>query len=469
MKTTIIYAFIAVIIIFTQTGTNAQVCFSPKTSFTSGIDPSSCCSADFNGDGIPDLAIADLSSGSSNISLLLGNGSGGFGAATTFPVGPLPRSVCTADFNGDGKADLATTNIGPGNVSILLGDGAGGFTTVPGFITAIYNNNTSIISADLTGDGKADLVVTSGFNYVLVALGNGDGSFVAPVKITVDNNTHSVVSADFNGDGKADLAVTTYNGSYNVSVLSGNGKGGFGAAANYPVGNSPVSLITADFNGDGYADLATANMVDNVTGNVSILLGNGTGGFAPVTNFGVGVSTVPKSACSADFDGDGKIDLATACITNNNTCNVSVLTGDGTGSFGSPVSFPVDSFPVSVISADFNQDGKMDLASATSKSNIDTGRVSVLLNCNLTGINGITINNKQALLYPNPGNGIFSVKAETEISKIEIINTLGEIIYSAQINSGKREIDLSKQAKGIYFYQLQSDSKISCTGKIIIE
>jgi hypothetical protein len=474
MKKTISNIILIGIILITCPKVNAQVCYDTKTSYIGGLDAVSICSADFNGDSKPDIAVINNASGTSNISVLLNNGSGGFGAPTFFAVGALPHSICTADFNGDGIADLATTNIGPGNVSVLLGNGSGGFTAAAGFGTGIFNSLSTICSADFNGDGKVDLVISSGFNFVLVALGNGNGTFGTPTQITVDNNTHSVISADFNGDGKADMATTTHNGTFNVSVQLGNGSGGFGTVTNFVIGDSPASLICADLNGDGKIDLATANMGNNITGNVSILLGDGTGSFAAATNFGVGVATVAKSICSGDFDRDGKMDLAMACIANNNNGIVTILTGNGAGSFGSPATFAVDSFPNSIVSADFNKDTKMDLAVATNKSNIDTGKVAVLLNCNTTGMNQFAIRNRQAILYPNPGHGIFYVNAESGISQIEITNMLGEIIYTSQIiitaiDIEKAAIDLSKQAKGIYCYRLQSGGEISGTGKIIIE
>ncbi|MEO8151255.1 MAG: T9SS type A sorting domain-containing protein [Bacteroidia bacterium] len=469
MKTTITRVTLALMAISVLHQSNAQVCFNPKASYTADINSSSLCYADFNGDSIIDLAVANIASGGSNVSILLGDGLGSFSAATNFPVGALPRSICSADFNGDDNADLATTNSGPGNVSILLGNGAGSFTAAAGFGTGIYNQS-SICSADFNGDSIADLAITSDFNFVLVALGIGNGGFSAVTQFTADNSTGSVVSADFNGDGDADLAVTTHNGSYNVSVMSGKGAGSFGSATNFAVGTSPISIIGADFNGDGKIDLATANMVNNVTGNVSVLLGNGAGSFAPVTNFGVGAATVPKSICSADFDGDGKIDLAMACIANNSTGNVSIITGDGTGSFGSPVVFAVDSFPVSVISSDFNSDGKMDLALAASKSNIDTGEVSVLINCNTTGFDQLSDNKEQVIVYPNPALNSREIKiiSANNINEIKITDISGRIVYRAMLSrSSGKHISFQLDKAGIYFITLTSD-KQTMTQKLIV-
>ncbi|MEH2300284.1 MAG: FG-GAP-like repeat-containing protein, partial [Nostoc sp.] len=187
---------------------------------------------------------------------------------------------------------------------------------------------------------------------------------------------YSVTVGDFNGDGKLDLA-TANRSSNNVSVLLGNGTGGFATATNFTV-NGPQSVTMGDFNGDGKLDLATANHYYN---NVSVLLGDGTGGFATATNFTV--NGHPVSVTVGDFNGDGKLDLATANHASN---NVSVLLGDGTGGFATATNFTVGSNPRSVTVGDFNGDSKLDLAAANASSNT----VSVLLNVNLAPVTTAT-------------------------------------------------------------------------------
>ncbi len=191
-------------------------------------------------------------------------------------------------------------------------------------------------------------------------------SFGAATNFSVGSTPYSVTTGDFNGDGKLDLATANFD-SDNVSVLLGNGSGGFGAATNFGAGTSPVSVTTGDFNGDGKLDLATANANSN---NVSVLLGDGSGGFGAATNFSVG--STPYSVTTGDFNGDGKLDLATA---NLYSANVSVLLGNGSGGFGSATNFGAGTSPVSVTTGDFNGDGKLDLATA----NFLSDNVSVLL------------------------------------------------------------------------------------------
>jgi len=152
----------------------AQVCFEPKTSYPAGINTSSLCTADFNGDGNMDVAAANKTG---TVSILLGSGAGALGTATDFEVGYLPNSVCTSDFNDDSIPDLATANMGPWNASILFGDGTGGFTSGSP-ISA--NTPYTIVSADFNGDGFADLAIGTQFT-VWISLGNGGGNFGNPV------------------------------------------------------------------------------------------------------------------------------------------------------------------------------------------------------------------------------------------------------------------------------------------------
>jgi hypothetical protein len=299
------------------------------------------------------------------------SGFNGFNPATSFPGGTGLSSVAAADFNGDGKLDLVTANGGGGSgntVSVLLGNGAGSFGAARPF--TVGTGPISVAAADFNGDGKLDLVTANrADNTVSVLLGNGDGSFGAASPFTVGTNPTSVAAADFNGDGKLDL-VTANRRDNTVSVLLGNGDGSFGAASPFTVGTNPTSVSAADFNGDGKLDLVTANY-GNASGNtVSVLLGNGAGSFGAASPFRVG--TGPWDVAAADFNGDSKLDLVTANYVAN---TVSVLLGNGAGSFGAASPFTVGFGPISVAAADFNGDGKLGLVTA----NWGDNTVSVLL------------------------------------------------------------------------------------------
>ena len=327
------------------------------TNFAVGSNPLTVLVGDFNGDGKQDLAAVNNSA--SSVSVLLGDGLGGFSAPTNFAVGFSPFSAAVGDFNGDGKQDLAVACYNSNTVSILLGDGAGGFSAATNF--AAGSHPYSVAVGDFNGDGKQDVAVP---NYnsgnVSILLGNGAGSFGAATNFVVGSGPFWVAVGDFNGDSKQDLAVANY-ASNNVSILLGNGAGGFSAATQLAVATGPLCVALGDFNRDGKQDLAVTTYGSN---NVSILSGNGAGGFGVPVTFAVG--TGPRSVTVGDFNGDGNQDLA---VANYSSYNVFILLGDGVGEFGAPTNFAIGSGPFSVAVGDFNGDGWQDLAVGNALSN----------------------------------------------------------------------------------------------------
>jgi hypothetical protein len=292
--------------------------------------------------------------------------SASFASANNISVGTKPDSVITADIDGDGKKDLVIANSSDDNISVLLNDGSGGFGAPTNYTVGASPSFVAV--ADFDGDSKLDFVVTnSSDNNVSVLLNDGSGGFGTPANFTVGMNPNAVAVADFDGDGKNDLFVANSSDN-NVSVLLNDGSGGFGTPANFTVGINPRSVAVADFDGDGKLDLVVANSDDN---NVSVLLNDGSGGFGTPANFTVGIN--PRSVAVADFDGDGKLDLV---VANSDDNNVSVLLNNGSGGFGTPTNFAVGTSPRSVAVADFDGDGKLDLVVANS----DDNNVSVLLN-----------------------------------------------------------------------------------------
>ncbi|MEH2051545.1 beta strand repeat-containing protein [Nostoc sp.] len=295
--------------------------FKPASNLSvvgfNGLNPYSVAVADFDKDGKLDLVTANNSS--NNISVLFGDskGTGTFGPAVNFALesASAPISVAVGDFNKDGKSDIVTANNASQNVSVLLGDGNGGFATAKNF--KVPSRPTAVTVGDFNGDGKSDLAVTSSyFNNVSILLGNGDGTFKSATQFAVGTNPNSVVVGDFNKDSKLDLAVANSD-SNNVSVLLGNGDGTFQPATNFNVGLNPVSVTVIDFNGDGKSDLAVANYDSNT---VSVLLGDDSGSFGSAVNLNVGLN--PISVAVGDFNKDGKSDLA---VANSESRSVSVL------------------------------------------------------------------------------------------------------------------------------------------------
>src|SRR5437879_9667242 len=239
-----------------------------------------------------------------------------------------PQSPAVGNFNGDGKADLVVANSSSDSVAVLLGEGDGEFLSAVEYGSGSYPFFVAV--GDFNGDGKSDFAVanrgqtditTFAFTNgsISVLLGKGDGTFQAAVHYGAGADPQSIAVGDFNGDGRPDLAVAN-NGSTNVSVLLGNGDGTFENAFGYGAGTGPGSVAVGDFNGDGKPDLAVANigsMRDNHTdGNVSVLLGNGDGTFRSAVNYGAG--SVPRSVTVSDFNGDGKLDLAVANLYSDN-------------------------------------------------------------------------------------------------------------------------------------------------------
>src|SRR5215467_14580046 len=273
-KLVIFSLFIAVILLFPLVFPNRAFgqtpLFSPQTEYVAASKngPSSIAVGDFNGDGKLDLAVCNF--GDWNIYVLLGNGDGTFQAARSVYFasgGGFPWYVVTADFNGDGRLDLAVSNYGDNSLSVLLGNGDGTFQAPQ--TTPVGTNPAQVVVGDFNGDGKPDLAVSSVANgTVSVLLGKGDGTFLPPLVAPVGANPWYFAVGDFNGDGKLDLAVSDYgcpldcnsSPSNTVTVLLGNGDGTFLPAPSLTVGNGPAGVAVGDFNGDGRQDLAVANV-----------------------------------------------------------------------------------------------------------------------------------------------------------------------------------------------------------------
>jgi hypothetical protein len=351
---------------------NGQGKFTAKAPIATGATPVSVAIADFNGDSIPDLAVAN--SVGNSVSIFLGVGNGTFQTPTNISAGLYPQSVAIADLNNDGKFDLAVADGSGNNVTALLGNGNGTFQ--PGVQFASGAKTVFAAIADINGDGKPDLVVANADlvpGEVTILYGNGNGTFQTGFNYPTGTNPQAIVTANFNCDTHADLAIANA-GSNTISVLLGNSSGTFTPGSTLQTDNHPVSIVSADFNHDGVPDLAVVN---SLSGDVTVFLANSNcTGFNPPVNYSLGAGVNPVSIAAADFNGDGYLDLAIADEGSATSLGgVIVLLNNQDGTFGSPIETSGPSNPNSIAAGDFNGDGKQDVV----VTNSTTSNVSVLL------------------------------------------------------------------------------------------
>jgi hypothetical protein len=344
-----------------------------------GNNPTSVVTGDFNGDGEPDLAVANPNEG---ITILLGNGDGTFTPSPANVAVSHPISIAIGDFNADDKLDLAVTyseyvdNVGiVGTFNILYGNGDGTFTSAGTPCCSGFNGTIAV--ADFNADGIPDL-----------ALGNDNGTvtilgvYPGPQSPATGGYPVSIAVGDFNRDGVPDLAVGNSGGTNPVMVLLGNGDGTFTPAPiSLATGTNASSIAVGDFNADGKLDLAVA---DNSSNTVTILLGNGDGTFTPAPQISA-TWVNPSSIAVGDFNADGKLDLAVA----NNSNTVTILLGNGDGTFTATAVGPANgNQPSSLAIGDFNGDGVPDLAVANFNGNVSilTTSLTETASATVTGI-----------------------------------------------------------------------------------
>ncbi len=325
--------------------------------------PNQAAAADFNRDGKLDMVTAGAST-----CVLLGNGDGTFGAPITAQANTDSRALAVGDLNGDGIPDLVTNGINNNLIYVQLGNGDGTFQTA----TTLSGAAVDMALGDFNGDGKLDLVFTEDSSIIFVYPGNGDGTF-GTLQVIHEPQSYAyqhIKAVDLNGDGKLDLVMTEPSVSGQFSVVLGNGDGTFQPVVNYAnaAGTFLPVIAVADVNGDRILDVVLSGGAG-----VGVSLGKGDGTFlAPVYT---PVDLVLNGIVIGDVNGDGKPDLLAA----EGTAYAAVLLGNGDGTFTAPVTIPTGGAS-SIAAADFNRDGRLDLLTANSA----VGTVSLLQNTGLT-------------------------------------------------------------------------------------
>jgi flagellin-like hook-associated protein FlgL len=323
--------------------------FTVATSLSATLTvgtPTSSSTADFNNDGVIDLA---ASSGTTGVGIYLGNGNGSFKSSVGGLAQPgASTDVVAGDFNGDGNQDVVTTTSGS-NVYLFLGNGNGSFKSGVSFSTG---STTSYITAsDFNGDGSLDIATSnSGAGNVNVLISNGNGTFRASTNYTVTGATGGLLTDDMNGDGTSDLIVQTSGA---TQILYANQDGSFGSAVS--LGSALYGVSIGDFNNDGKTDVAG---MDSSSDALTTLLGNGNGTFqAAKTSIVGGASAVVLD----DFNGDGSVDMQSI------SGGVAYMwKGLGDGTFTPGTSTSAGPATTVLVSGDFNSDGVRDFIGGSS-------------------------------------------------------------------------------------------------------
>jgi hypothetical protein len=369
----------------------------PQTTFNVGNNPVALAAKDFNGDGLPDIAVANQNDNS--ISILLNNKNGNFIQPSTSPIllgknetGPaaIASAVLRASTTAvpTPAADLVIANSSSNTVSVLLGKGDGTFTEATGSPFATGKQPSAIVIADFNGDGNLDFVVANkGDSSISVFRGDGSGGFtpfpkspfVLPnIVAGTETGPVAMVTANFRNQSKPDLAVVNET-SNTVSILLSSGDntfdGTFSEATNSPiaVGKTPVAIAAGDFNGDAVPDLAVVNQADD---SVTILLSNGDGTFSAATGSPLPTAATPAGIVVANFANGANNDLV---VTNQGQGTLAIYAGLGLGAFAPRSELNAPAGPNAIVTADFNGDGLPDVAFTAQGQTPNQGEVAVVL------------------------------------------------------------------------------------------
>lgn len=389
--------------------------------------------ADFDGDGIQDIAVVGgaRTESTSRVEVYKGQGDGTFGAPTTIASPLYARAVVTKDLNADGFPDVVAASVDAGGVTVMLNDGQGGFGPPVGYNTGMVGSVSTprpdmLRVADINGDGIVDLLTANeSANTVTLLLGQGDGTFPTKVDVTTLAKPIAIAVADFNADGTLDLAVTNYDAATTkdrVSIMMGLGGGSFGAAVHYVIAKQSRSLATADLNGDGKPDLISANYNAGSGQKIFVLLSQGNGTFTNPVGYAVGsvARVVPT-----DMNGDAIVDLV---VAGYETRTVEVLRGQGNGTFAATVPYSAQGYSYGIAVVDLDNDNDKDIVSA------DRHRLTVLENSG-TGSLGTTIHSAPSIFLPSSKLRSADINADGMMDLVGVADSGVNVVFG-QSNGG---------------------------------
>lgn len=349
--------------------------YTTSSGNITGTGPHGLVSYDFNGDDNDDVIVVNRDS--DNISVFMGNGDGTLDSGVNYSVGDYPIYINRGDFNEDGKMDLLVTNNGTdgspeGNISLLLGNGDGTFGVASSIALGAPGLDGDypygLVVDDFNGDSNLDFAV-SNYEYVdnglYVFLGNGNGTFASGVGYATGYVVVSITSGDFNGDDNIDIAAANYDDGV-ISVYIGVGDGTFAAKVDYAASSRPIDVVAYDFDGDGDLDLASAAYYGDV---VDVFLGNGNGTFAAKASYPAG--DYPTDIAVGDFDKDSNLDIAIAIDSSG---ILSIILGNGDGTFDTKINYTGNE-TTNVVASDLDNTGYLDIVA----TNYDYDTLSVYL------------------------------------------------------------------------------------------
>ncbi len=433
---------------------------------------------DLNGDGFHDITLPNEES--DDIRVFLNNGAGDYGSFADFdlPANSTPSTNEGADFNGDGLLDFAVGNISGGTVSVFLGDGNGGLTSLQSYAVGAGTRGLGVI--DLNGDGAPDLVTACRVaNTIALSINQGNGTFLAsvPLETGVSGETSCAV-ADANGDGVMDVFIGGFN-SREIALLLGDGDGNLNFSTKVNCQGVAWMIAAGDVDNDGNVDVVSANAAQN---QVAVLRGNGAGQLSLVQTFNTG--SFPLSIDLGDLDGDGDLDLATG---NFSSADFMIFENNGTGVFGNPHRLRAQSAGSCAVLHDRDRDGDLDLTGIDEQDDLiflfdNPGAGTVVHHAAASASTPAGFELMQS--YPNPVSASsaarttpqdrviipFHLKQASDI-KLDIINLKGEtitVLVDGKLAAGDHQavLNIAHFPAGMYFYRL-SVGRLHITKKIL--